>query len=85
MSPERKKKTIGTILLLSCSPLISAFIGGILSGVLGCSSGASGISGCAISSFNSIIEIMVTVVFLAIITVPLGCLAILIVAFKAKN
>jgi hypothetical protein len=85
MNPEKKKKAIGTIFLLSFSPLISAFIGGILSGILGCSSGASGISGCAISSFNSIVEIMVSVVFLAIITVPLGCLAILCVAFKVKN
>jgi len=85
MNSDAKKSTIGIILLLAVSPLISAVIGAILSAILGCNSGASGISGCAISSFNAILDIMVSVGFLAVVTIPLGFLAILVVALNSKK
>ncbi len=85
MQSDAKKKKIGTILLFSISPLISLAIGAILSPILGCNSGASGISGCAISSFNAILDIMVSVGFLAVVTIPLGFLAILVVALNSKK
>ncbi len=85
MRSDSRKGAIGIILLLAISPLISMVIAAILSAALGCSSGAAGIRGCAFSSFNSVVEVMVSLGYLAIITVPLGFLAIIVIALNAKK